>query len=82
MTEHKPDAKLISTYYNFSPVLNLIDGDGENLCEPFFSSFACETCGSELAGNRYYCTATIGKLHTNPREKLEICVDCFEYFFT
>ncbi len=77
MEEHKPDEKLISTYFNFSPTTN---SDGENL-EPFFSSFACQACGSKLGGNRHYCSATIGKKHTNPREKLEICEDCYLYFF-
>ena len=78
MIKHKPDKKLIATLFNFSPILNLIDGDGE----PFFSKSACQTCGSKLAGDRYHCTATIGRRHRNPWIALEICVDCFEYFFT
>ena len=78
MTKHKPDEKLIATYYNFSPVRDLTDNE---LLGSFFSGFACHTCGSILVGNRYYCTATIGKKHTDPREKLEVCVDCYEYFF-
>ena len=77
-TEHKPDKKLIATYFNFSPQRDLATNE---LLGPFFSKFTCHTCGSELAGNRYYCTATIGKKHTNLREKLEICEDCYLYFF-
>lgn len=82
-TEHKPDEKLIAGYYNFSSVMStsVWKGEGGELLEPFFSTFACHTCGTKLAGNRYYCTATIGKAHTNPREKLEICKDCYLYFF-
>ena len=81
--EHKPDEKLIATYFNFSPVrgLSVWNGESGELLDPFFSKFACHTCGSKLAGDRYYCTATIGKEHTGPREKLEICTDCYEYFF-
>lgn len=75
---HKPDKNLTATYYNFSPVCGDFSGEPT---EPFFSRYACETCGTVLHGNRHYCTATIGKAHTNIREKLEICIDCFEYFF-
>jgi len=83
-TNHRPDPKLIATYFNFSPVrgLSVWADEEEELLDPFFSKFACQTCGSELAGNRYYCDATIGKKPTNPRERLEICTDCYEYFFT
>lgn len=77
--KHTPNEKLIAGYFNFSPVTGISD---DEMCEPFFSRFACETCGSTLGGNRHYCSATIGKAHTNPREKFEVCVDCFEYFFT
>ena len=76
--QHKPDEKLTTGYFNFSPVHDLSDNE---MLAPFFSSFACQTCGSTLAGNRHYCSATIGKAHANPREKLEICDNCFEYFF-
>lgn len=76
---HKPDKNLTATYYNFSPVCGDFSGEPT---EPFFSRFACETCGTALYGNRHYCTATIGKAHKNTREKLEICTDCFEYFFS
>lgn len=58
--------------YNLSPVAT----------EPYFSACSCECCGSELAGDRYEVTATIGKKHTNPRQPLLICVDCFLYLFT
>ncbi|HUV63530.1 MAG TPA: hypothetical protein VMW24_06495 [Sedimentisphaerales bacterium] len=78
-TKHKPDSKLIEAFFNFSPCHNLSDNE---MLEPFFSNFACHTCGSTLSGNRHYCTATIGKAHGNPREKLEICEDCFLYFFS
>ena len=78
-TEHTPDKKLIATYFNFSPIADVLDNE---LIGSFFSTFACHTCGSKLAGDRYYCSATIGKKHNNPREKLEICVDCYVYFFT
>jgi hypothetical protein len=77
-SQHKPKEWLIATYYNFSPVRDL---DNE-LLGPFFSPFACQTCGDTDAGDRYFCTATIGKLHTDPREKLEICRDCYLYFFS
>lgn len=83
-TEHKPDKDLIAGYYNFSPVrgMSVWKGEGGELLDPFFSMFACQTCGCNEGGNRYYCTATIGKAHTNPREKLEICEDCYLYFFS
>ena len=74
---HKPPTELTATYYNFSPVMDL---DNE-LLDPFFSRFACQTCGDKLAGDRYYCTAAIGKAHTGPREKLEICTDGYQYYF-
>lgn len=74
---HKPSDELMATYYNFSPIIDL---DNE-LLDPFFSSFACQTCGDKLAGDRYYCMATIGKAHIGVREKLEICVDCYQYYF-
>lgn len=77
--EHRPDEKLTATYFNFSPMTGISD---DEILDPFFSNFACHTCGSVLAGNRHYASATIGKAHSGPREKLEICVDCFEYFFT
>lgn len=77
--EHKPDEKLTATYFNFSPVYDLSDNEA---LDSFFSSFACQTCGDTLAGDRHYVSATIGKVHTNPREKLEICKDCYLYFFT
>lgn len=75
---HKPNAELIATYSNFSPARDLTD---DEIAEPFFSRYGCETCGSKLFGQRHYCTATIGSAHTGPIEKLEICTDCFEYFF-
>jgi len=78
-TKHKPNEKLIATYYNFSP--GCLKTTGENP-PPFFSRFSCQTCGDSKAGARYYCTATIGREHTNPRETLEICEDCYLYFFT
>lgn len=77
--QHKPDEKLTATYYNFSPCHNLTS---DEMLDTFFSCFACQTCGSKLHGDRHYCTATIGKAHTNLREKLEICTDCYLYFFT
>lgn len=77
--QHKPNVVLTATYYNFSSCRDLTDGE---MLGPFFSRFACETCGTVLHGNRHYCTATIGKAYTNIREKLEICTDCFQYFFT
>ncbi len=76
---HKPNAMLIATYFNFSPTTGLAD---DERLDPFFSGFACHTCGTELAGNRHYCTATIGEAHSGPREKLEVCTDCFQFFFT
>ncbi len=76
---HKPDEKLIATYYNFYPQRDFHDN---GLLGPFFSNFACHTCRTTLAGDRYYCTATIGPKHTDTREKLEICVDCYQYFFS
>jgi len=84
MTTHKPDEKLIAGYYNFSPVrgMSVWEGEGGELLGPFFSKFACHTCGTKLAGDRYYCTATIGKKITDTREKLEVCTDCYLYFFS
>ena len=83
MIERKPDEKLVAGLYNFSAVAgkSVWGGEGGELLDPFFSEFACQACGSKLAGDRYYCTATIGKKHTDPREKLEVCVDCYLYFF-
>lgn len=83
-TTHKPDPKFIAGYHNFSPVrgLSVWNGEGGELLDPFFSSFACQTCGVKEAGNRYYCTATIGLNLTDEIEKLEICVDCYLYFFS
>ena len=78
MTTHEPDERLTATYFNFSPVR----GCNGELLDRFFSTFACHTCGNELAGDRYYCTATIGPKHTDEREKLEICTDCYLYFFS
>ena len=84
MIEHKPNENLIAGYHNFSPVrgVSVWKGEGGELPGPFFSSFACHTCGTKEAGNRFYCTATIGTKHSNEREKLEICEDCYLYFFT
>jgi len=78
MAEHRPDEKLTATYFNFSPIKGFFDND---LSAPFFSQFACQTCGNNKAGKRFFCSATIGKAHTNKREKLEICEDCYGYFF-
>lgn len=77
--EHRPDEKLIANYFNFSPMQGFADND---LLAPFFSQYACQTCGNTKAGTRYYCSATIGKAHTNIREKLEVCEDCYLYFFS
>ncbi len=81
---NKPDKKLIATYFNFSPVqgLSVWAGESGELLDPFFSNFACHTCRTTLAGDRYYCTATMGPKHTDTIEKLEICVDCYQYFFS
>lgn len=83
-TKHKPDKKLIAELYNFSPTVgrSVWAGEGGEPLDPFFSMFPCQACGSILAGDRYYCSATIGKKHTNAREKLEICMDCYLYFFS
>ena len=59
--------------YNLSPVTNN---------EPYFSACGCECCGSELAGDKYEAIATRGKKHTDPKEVLLICVDCYLYLFT
>lgn len=48
---------------------------------PYFGKAPCECCKSELAGNRYEFTATVGKQHTNKRETVVCCVDCYEYLF-
>jgi hypothetical protein len=53
-----------------------------NLFKIDFSTASCDTCGSLLAGERYFAGATKGKKHTNKQVKLEICRDCYEYFFT
>ena len=77
---HEPDELLVAGYYNFSPIENI--NDEELLNGPFFSRTPCETCGDNNAGDRYYCSATIGKKHTNRRERFEICTDCYLYFFS
>jgi len=81
--KHKPKEELIAGYYNFSPArsVSIWKGQGGELLDPFFSEFPCQTCGTKLAGNRYYCSATIGKKHSDTREKLEICEDCYLHFF-
>ena len=76
--EHMPDELLVAGYYNFSPVVNLSD---EQIYGPFFSRTPCDTCGSKLTGDRFYCTATIGQKHAGKRETFEICTDCYQYFF-
>lgn len=83
MADHKPDEKLIAGYYNWNPCYtrSVWKDEPEELLLPFFSRFACQTCGSELAGDRYYATATEGKNITDKREQFEICVDCFVHFF-
>ena len=78
-TTHIPNPALIVGFSNFSPVRGL---PSKELLDPFFSSFACQTCGDKKAGNRYYCSATIGKRHDGTKEKLEICEDCYLYFFS
>ena len=77
--KHIPNESLIAGYYNFSPVVNLTDRQAN---EPFFGGWPCDTCGSKLAGDRFYCTATRGQKHTGIRETFEICTDCYLYFFT
>jgi uncharacterized protein with PIN domain len=84
MREHKPNEELIAGLFNFAPAVShsIWAEDVSEPIEPFFSQFRCDTCGSELAGNRHFATATIGPKHTNARETLEICEDCYLYFFT
>ena len=76
---HKPDEKLIGELYNFSCITGFNPAD---LLNPFFSKIPCDACGSKLFGDRHHCSATQGKPHISPRKKLEVCVDCYEYFFT
>lgn len=58
--------------YNLSPVAT----------EPYFSACGCDACGSELAGDRYEIIGIRGKKHTDPKEVLLVCVDCYLYLFT
>lgn len=67
-----PNDALLEGLYNFAPSNK----------EGFFSKRQCESCGDCLAGQRYECTVTLGKEHTNDRVKLEVCEDCFLYLFS
>lgn len=58
--------------YNFVP----------KATEPYFGKAPCECCKSELAGDRYEFTATVGTAHRNERVDISCCVDCFMYLFT
>lgn len=58
--------------YNLSP----------NTIEPYFSACSCDCCNSKLTGDRYEMVATRGKKHTDPKETLSICVDCYLYLFS
>ena len=82
--EHRPDEQLIAGLFNFAPKMtrSIWAEDGQEPAASFFSPFRCDTCGTDLAGLRYYVTATIGPKHTNARETLELCEDCYLYFFT
>ena len=57
--------------FNFAPVAK----------EPFFSKSPCECCKSKLGGERYEFTATVGKKHTDKRELIVCCVDCYMVIF-
>lgn len=61
--------------YNLSPL-------AKEPYEPYFSACGCEICGSELAGNRYEIIGIKGKKHTDPKEVLSVCTDCYLYLFT
>lgn len=53
------------------------DGDEDHSCESYFSSAQCDSCGSNLAGDRLPASGLI----RDAKEELqivpmEICVDC------
>ena len=75
MTEQERKDKIywhLVGIYNFSPAAK----------EPFFGKAPCPCCRSELAGDRYEFTGTVGKKHSGERITEVCCVDCFEYLFT
>ena len=76
--EHIPNELFVAGYFNFSPVVGLSD---EQINSPFFGRWPCDTCGSTLAGDRFYCSATTCQKHTGKREIFEICTNCYQYFF-
>lgn len=59
--------------YNLSPITDR---------EPYFSKAPCECCKSELAGDRYEFTGTVGKKHTDERATITCCVDCYTWLFS
>ena len=73
-TEFIADVKKgLAGLYNLSPGTTI---------GPYFSWSSCECCGSRLGGDRYDIIAIRGKKHTDPKETLSVCVDCFVYLFT
>lgn len=48
----------------------------------YFGKAPCECCKSELAGDRYEFTGTVGKKYTNERIEVICCVDCYLYLFS
>ena len=65
-------------YWHLVGIYNLVPPNKE----PYFSKAPCECCKSELAGDRYEFTGTVGKKHTNERADIACCVDCYLYLFS
>ena len=49
--------------------------------DPFFGKAPCQTCGDELAGDRYEIRADRG-VGVGGLVHLDVCVDCYEYLLT
>lgn len=49
--------------------------DQDNVLEPFFSSFPCDICHSECAGDRYQVSLRVVGDETSD---LYVCTDCLE----
>ncbi len=64
--------RLLEGIYNLSPKAS----------EPYFGKTSCNCCGSDIAGDRYELTGTLGLPHTSRRVELSCCRDCYLYFFT
>ena len=77
-TEYNQYEKAVQEFFESEGITNLTQiSDSDGYCEPSFSSWPCDCCGTTLGGDRYNADGYNPK--TKEVAEYEVCPDCIYY---